>query len=780
MSYLTDKFSSQIYDKRIAFVSIALAAMLLFISPKGLNPSVEPDKIASINVTALGQKTDSAKASEVWIAQVSNGGVELPLNSIPSQKGWEDKYSALVSYQQQPTSLAIEIEEPNNLEITFSTHPWSGKVKIEEGKKTTIQDLYSSQPGKYKYTSQVTRAQKRKYSPADKIFISIASFLALIFLCYICLLLGKIKNNLFLLNIILCFAVFFSSDYLMLTLFQKQLLLALSIGSCFIMQTIRANKFIAGYLNRKKILLGIPVILYAGFAFVGIRVFFSEYPLTHLINKIAFFSLFCGWLTFMVLLFLYLTDLCKSKIASTNIQINKQTPRATLIKQYLIFGGIMLACWSVYLIAYFPGNMTPDSLDQWRQATGILDYNDAHPVFHTLIIKILISIWRSPAMISLAQIFALVAVCSSFFVYLSKAGIPLIWLVIASLIVGVIPANGIFSVMLWKDILFCTSVLWVTLILTELATDTYIFNYKTTVVFLAISLFAMALLRHNGTFAVYITIAFLFFWAFKKRQKPVLIAVAIALFSVIAFKKVMIPYVLKIREMPSGYTLYMPVHGMAAVKHFEGDFTPEANKFMLDLLPDSIWKNHFDPYSADYYLFWTGTDFLRNLSDIPTSKVLHEYASTFVRNPFIMSKARLNGSELLWDVTMAQGSFNYIYYTNIDSNKAGLKQHPNPILKPVLNHYLEYTEKHFQPVLWRPGIYNILLAILLLSLFSMRKRYLLIFLPLIGTNFSLIVAMTHQSFRYVYYVPLIFGFIWLLAISKIISPAKIKNNTTNL
>ena len=46
-----------------------------------------------------------------------------------------------------------------------------------------------------------------------------------------------------------------------------------------------------------------------------------------------------------------------------------------------------------------------------------------------------------------------------------------------------------------------------------------------------------------------------------------------------------------------------------------------------------------------------------------------------------------------------------------------------------------------------------------------QQLLLTIFLPLIGANLSLVLSMTYQSFRYVYYIPLLMGLMWLLAVS---------------
>jgi hypothetical protein len=57
--------------------------------------------------------------------------------------------------------------------------------------------------------------------------------------------------------------------------------------------------------------------------------------------------------------------------------------------------------WSFYLLSFWPGSMSPDSLDQWKQVlNGQL--KDWHPVFHTMNIWLITRIKLSPATVAMA------------------------------------------------------------------------------------------------------------------------------------------------------------------------------------------------------------------------------------------------------------------------------------------------------------------------------------------------------------------------------------------
>src|SRR5262249_38322432 len=62
--------------------------------------------------------------------------------------------------------------------------------------------------------------------------------------------------------------------------------------------------------------------------------------------------------------------------------------------------------WTPDLLVFWPGLMSPDSLEQWRQVLQG-EINNEHPAFHTLTIWLITRVWFSPAAVALTQILAL-------------------------------------------------------------------------------------------------------------------------------------------------------------------------------------------------------------------------------------------------------------------------------------------------------------------------------------------------------------------------------------
>lgn len=586
------------------------------------------------------------------------------------------------------------------------------------------------------------------------------------------------KNRLLLLNILFCLLAFFPFNYLGLNYGVKFALLAVSIGLYFFMSWSGVAELVSSSIRLQKVLFFI-IILYTGFAFIGHQLFLTEYPVPEVFPKILFFILFCGWLSFPAIALLYLTDVWRKKLAARPKAI-APTAQYSLVKLYSFFFGIIAVCWSLYLIGFFPANMSPDSFDEWKQAQHISPLSESpHPVFYTLIIRALTSIWLSPAIVAAFQVIFMAAVCSSFLVFLYKAGLPFKWLLVLDILIAIMPANGIMVVVIWKDILYCGAIVWLTLALAEILTDTYIFNRRFTLVCLTLSLIGVALLRHNGAFVSFSVSAVMIYWAIKHKQKGMVMAIASFLLVFFTYKKVMMPYWLKVTPAPAGYQLTPPVHGIASVMVYNGELSGETKQVMEKVLTVDVWKSHYNPYSADEYMYESTPTFVSDLSKIPTSKVVSLYASTFIHNPFLIIKDRLCGTELLWNSFQGEGSSNYSYLPMIEENDLGLKQQDNG-LKNVLMKLVNFTGRALDPVSRRAGIFNVLFLLLFLYVIKQRLRFGLLFLPLFAANLSLLMGMTFQSFRYVYYIPLLFGFVLLLAISDIISKTSTLKSSTNI
>jgi hypothetical protein len=106
------------------------------------------------------------------------------------------------------------------------------------------------------------------------------------------------------------------------------------------------------------------------------------------------------------------------------------------------YGWPCAAVWVVYLLAFWPGILTEDSIEQWTDMTlGVV----------------------------LAQIAALSGAYALVAAECTARNAPRSLLAATTLVVAALPANGFLAVTLWKDVPYSIALLWITALTLRLA-----------------------------------------------------------------------------------------------------------------------------------------------------------------------------------------------------------------------------------------------------------------------------------------------------------------------
>ncbi len=263
------------------------------------------------------------------------------------------------------------------------------------------------------------------------------------------------------------------------------------------------NSFVVGYLNQQKtikhksqmFIWGFLCFLAGVWLVLNIPIPFPAQEINpYLPSKVSKFVFFVssgvgiGLLLFLASLWLA-GSLPRSNGAGGTI------PKKGAFLKYSI---PMALVWGIYLLAFFPGMMSADSMDQWGQMlTG--QYINHHPVFHTLLIWLLTRIYLSPVVVAIAQIIAMALVAGAWLGFFETLGINrwIIW--ITAFVFAVIPVNGTMVNTLWKDIPYGIAVMGLTLILARIVFSRGEWAAaRSAKISLGITLAFVALLRHDG------------------------------------------------------------------------------------------------------------------------------------------------------------------------------------------------------------------------------------------------------------------------------------------
>jgi len=438
---------------------------------------------------------------------------------------------------------------------------------------------------------------------------------------------------------------------------------------------------------------------------------------------------------------------------------------------WLLYALPMIAVWSVFLLIFFPGAMSVDSVIQWGQAlTG--HYTDHHPAFHTLSIWLLSRLWESPAIVALSQILGLSLAAAWGIKVLENHGLSRRLALLASLLFAVSYPNASMAITLWKDIPYAAAFLVFSLYLFQIAASNgkWLKSWKHAILLGLVSA-VIPLLRHNGLPVVLIILPLL---ALIYRRAARQVVLALAVFAA-AYLLVRGPLYRAVNvEQSSSDFLYGTLLGHINAHVKAG--TP--------LLDDEIaYLNSAGITSLDDWRYnccnilstMQGVQDWAPLQDDPT-KLVTIFTRTLQVNPHINLGHTLCLDEVVFRLSQPHCEmFTHSLYSS--RNRTGwivpndLVQQASQLpglVEPVYrfdawlaNHPLLFT------IIWRPALY-LYLTVLLFALSAVRRRnwrWLLPALPGVLQSFFLLIVNNSQAFRYQYGVYL-FGllsiFIYLL------------------
>ncbi|WNS42738.1 DUF6020 family protein [Paenibacillus sp. MMS20-IR301] len=739
--------------KRIIF---SVIISLLIIGAGGEILKDQESQSSLVTITASGEKNPLSNSSEVWITGVVVDGLEMDLSEVNRPNSWELREGSLISFTDQPASLQIPFQRSEKIEILFLKHPWSGQVNIQENSVSEKVDLYSTEASSYSYE---VKGNILRISSVEILLYHFAAFVFFISLTLALLNLGNYKNKLYCLFFAyLYWIVFILTGSLSVNKIMDGFLILISIvcGITF-MKTIQSGDFSKYFSNTTQKMFFVVITCYSSFAILNNKLFVDSNVFYFDIKNISVFFLFCLWLIPFEISFIRFVD----RLHQKNILHKDRSFTSNKLFLWIQLFALMMVVWGLYLIAFNPANISPDSISQWKEALGIEQLSDWHPAFHTLVIKMIVSIYPSPVSVALFQMCFAAAVISSFLVLLVNCGMPKKWAFIGAFLFAVVPNNGSNIVTLWKDIPYTISLLWLTLVFARLVVRKNNFSANIlNLISLTGALSCVYLFRHNGVIPFVMAIIALFIWVILKKDYKIIISLVVAVILVAGIKGP-IYSAYKVIPNPAGVQYSAPVHGIASVIYHDGDLSSITSNFMEDIMPLEEWKRLYTPYSADPYIFDNQYEYINKLSQKSTKEILSMYLSTLVKNPMVVISDRLAGLNLIWDVTQPADAYNNKYSNGVYENDMGLVRHPNS-LTSFFTAILDRASQNdmLNIIFWRGGLYMILFLLLIYYCFirKMNNMYL-VFLPLVANVLSLSVSMAWQDYRYIYFEFFIFFFL---------------------
>lgn len=509
--------------------------------------------------------------------------------------------------------------------------------------------------------------------------------------------------------------------------------------------------------KRKAIIVGIVAVLFTIIEIIG-KSINTDFTLDHILNKWLIVN-FVGYFVMSGIVILWVYDIFENnRLQSENIKIfGKDLSNFKLLKneKFLVIVTIVLIflAYLPFFLRYYPGIVTSDSYSQIEQMIGILEPEDHHPITHTAIIGIFANIGLKMfnninTGIALYSIFSMLmmATFAAFVLkYLRKKKVPAFVQLIILLFYMFYPVNGMYSITMWKDILFSGIMPLFIIQNIELIfnTEEFLGKKRNMVAYVIIAIFTI-LLRHNGLYVVMLSLPFTFV-VLRKHWKKVLIMFLSILVIYEAFNFVVFK-ILKVKKGSVGEMLSVPIQQIVrSVKNNYEDIDEETiNKINEYFTVENAWE-YYNPVLSDPVKF----KFNNGYFEENKSEFISIWLKLFVKYPKDYIEAFISNS---YGYYYPEARNSIVSRATMDHNM-GIKQ--TPLIEGKWVEQIDsLTDVRDIPAFsfaFSIGA-GFMLTVIALSyiIYKKKYKYILVYLPTFILWLTLIASPAYCEFRYAY------------------------------
>ncbi|WP_337531126.1 DUF6020 family protein [Zhenhengia sp.] len=741
--------------KIIVISMLAILSGLIYYAPSAWNAEKN-----HLTIEVLNDRNDQSGGNEVWIREIQVDGRAVNLRKYGSEK-WEYKYGQLVAYKIIPTIFEEDFNVEKSLKITFLNHPLSGKVKITWNDESSIYDLYNIED-----INQELELIPKQVGTVDlKQDILVYSIIIFTYLM-LYLALYKTTNTsirVLLFNIICThLATYMMVDLLnMRNIFEIILLNSIMLLSIFYLD----NKIHISSIRNKELLK--PIYVFYNFILVTlllISIRFNNFVSN--VTDIGVIIIFISSIIIGIWIFTYLEQI----LIDLRYKRNKETEKYNDKKILRNTTFSLVVVNAIYLISFYPGFMTSDSIDQWGQMLSKTFY-DAHPVAHTLFNLICTSIWKSPAAVSLVQIIIFILICRYAIRIMLDMEIDkrLIYLAVSIYLIS--PVFPLMNITLWKDIMYSNMVFLFTLLYIRIYVSDFEWLKRklNLIAFLMVGL-GVLMFRHNGLSVIVATLV-LSLVLYIRKWKVIAVAYGILL---ISFYIIIGPiYSLLgiesslLKKDESIARDLINYHTIAYIIKNGGDIKENE----IELIEKVVNIEEINVrYSKYHTLNFSSLEINESyiLENLDLYKQL--YSDITGRNKTMVIDNFMNTRSYLWELIQPDDAYlNLAPVNTIYPNEYGLELKPvHKNLNRVLTSYFEISAHNLLiNIFWRPVISIFILIVLaIIMIYKFGYKALITLVPVMGNWAGIFLTVSFQDFRYMYSIFLVVPIIMAMTLGK--------------
>lgn len=330
----------------------------------------------------------------------------------------------------------------------------------------------------------------------------------------------------------------------------------------------------------------------------------------------------------------------------------------------LIIFIIPVILFMYYLHVYNPGILSVDSYNQLHQiATG--HFSNWHPFFHTFIEMICIKIYANPVSICILQILTFsimwMVICKYNRNESKQIDKQFIIQVIITLAISLIPINAIYSITLWKDILFSYFLMFLCFLTYVLLNKKGNISYLFAIVFSAV-MAVVAQIRPNGIFIILIMLIILGVYLFKnnKSQKLHIIIPALTIIFILLIASLNVAYNVEDNQKDAIFT---KVAHMLADYDLNLQISSEDQAKIHEMMDEKTIKEKYEITYSDP--IWGNAN--EQVYDNNKATYIGMAIKYSILNPLHFIEYILGSSPMVWDITRDDNWIGSVYKTDINN-----------------------------------------------------------------------------------------------------------------
>ncbi len=320
---------------------------------------------------------------------------------------------------------------------------------------------------------------------------------------------------------------------------------------------------------------------------------------------------------------------------------------------------VLAVCQLAVLWILWPGGFPVDAIDQLSQATGLHGINDWHPVMHTLLEKLILTVIPQAGAITAVQMLLFTWLLTAILMIGYDSGIPLRRLTFLGAVIELLPNQALSWTNVLKDFPFTLALLWGTYLLLQLALDTPRSRKWPFYACLTLDIFLVSLLRHNGAAPAAAMIVLCIVLTVRRYEQVKLRALTAAVLAAVSFGVFKGPVMTALNVAPvslSPFTTLFCAVGSCVNKDLP--LSEEADAILEKALPLEDWHDYYARYYGHDFYYWGRPEgsVPYTPTEVTTPDILRVYGEALCKYPDVILKDRIDGCDILWDVAEPEDS----------------------------------------------------------------------------------------------------------------------------